>query len=50
MMDQDTRINDFIAGNAAPTLVVRQDDRVIALASLPLLGLASCYWCYGGDR
>ncbi len=39
-MDKNVKeINDFIAGNAVPTLVVRQDDRVIALASLPLLGL-----------
>ncbi len=28
-------INDFVAGNEAQTLVIRQDDRVIALASLP---------------
>ncbi len=39
-MDKNVKaINDFIAGNAAPTLAVRQDDRIIALASLPLLGV-----------
>ncbi len=35
-MDKNVKaIIDFIAGNAAHTLVVRQDDRIIALASLP---------------
>ncbi len=39
-MDKNVKeINDFIAGNAAGTLVVRQDDRILALASLPLFGL-----------
>jgi hypothetical protein len=40
MMDKNVKeINDFVSGNAAPTLAVRQDDRIIALASLPLLGV-----------
>jgi hypothetical protein len=38
-MDKNIKeIKDFIDGNAAHTLVVRQDDRIIALASLPLFG------------
>ncbi len=39
-MDENVKkINDFITGNAAPTITIRQDDRIIAVASLPLLGV-----------
>jgi hypothetical protein len=53
-MDKNVKeISDFIVSKVSQTLVVRQDDRIIALAALPFLGFSILFlflWYWMGRK